>query len=265
MDYKCFSDAVAFDITFETNKFKMSFAPILFTNHHKQTIIFGCALLFNETIESFIWLFETFLTAMSGKHPSTIYTDQDAAIAAAIAFVFPNTRHRLCLWHIYLNSAKHLGHVIHASENKSEDKSKNKSEDKSENKFRADFKRCICEDKTETYFIEKWAELLAKCNLENNSWMANIYAMRAKWAAVYRDSFTADMNSTQRSERMNNVFKKRLHMKLGLTELLVECEKVAVRLRSNELDADFKSRQKTPVSYFPNLSMLKTAAESYTR
>ena len=55
---------------------------------------------------------------MSGKHPSTIFTDQDAAIAAAIAFVFPNTRHRLCLWHIYLNAAKHLGHVIHASENK---------------------------------------------------------------------------------------------------------------------------------------------------
>ena len=64
---------------------------------------------------------------------------------------------------------------------------------------------------------------------------------------------------------MDNIFKKRLHMKLGLSELLVECEKVAVRLRSNELDADFKSRQKTPVSYFPNLSMLKTAAESYTR
>ena len=78
--------------------------------------------------------------------------------------------------------------------------------------------------------------------------MANLYAMRAKWAAVYRDSFTADMNSTQRSERMNNIFKKRLHMKLGLSELLVECEKVAVRLRSNELDADFKSRKKTPVS-----------------
>nr|XP_034599340.1 protein FAR1-RELATED SEQUENCE 5-like [Setaria viridis]XP_034599341.1 protein FAR1-RELATED SEQUENCE 5-like [Setaria viridis] len=72
MDYACFGDAMSFDTTFQTNKFEMPFAPFLGTNHHKQTIIFGAALLFDETIPSFVWLFETFLTAMSGKHPSTI-------------------------------------------------------------------------------------------------------------------------------------------------------------------------------------------------
>ena len=124
------------------------------------------------------------------------------------------------------------------------------SEDNSENKFLSDFKRCIYEDRSEAYFIEKWNELLAKYNLENNSWMTNLYALRAKWAAVYRDSFTADMNSTQRSEGMNNVFKKRFRRKLGFSELLVECEKVAASLRSNELDADFKSRRKTLLATF---------------
>jgi hypothetical protein len=54
-------------------------------------------LLFNETTELFVWLFETFLTAMSGKHPSTIFTDQDVAMAGAIAYVFPNTSYRLCI------------------------------------------------------------------------------------------------------------------------------------------------------------------------
>jgi hypothetical protein len=96
-----------------TNKFEMTFAPLLETNHHKQIIIFGAALLFNETIPSFIWLFETFVIAMEGNHPSTIFTDPDAAMAGAIAYVFPNTSHRLCLWHIYLNASKHLSHVIH--------------------------------------------------------------------------------------------------------------------------------------------------------
>jgi len=52
MDYACFGDAVSFDTTFQTNKFEMTFATILGTNHHKQTIIFGAALIFNETIES---------------------------------------------------------------------------------------------------------------------------------------------------------------------------------------------------------------------
>jgi zinc finger SWIM domain-containing protein 3 len=86
--------------------------------------------------------------------------------------------------------------------------------------------------------------LLAKYNLENNSWIANLYALRAKWVVVYRDSFTSYMNSSQRSEGMNNVFKKRFRRKLNLSELLVECEKVAVSLRENELDADFKSCRK---------------------
>jgi hypothetical protein len=65
LDYACFGDAVSFDTTFQTNKFEMPFALLLGANHHKQTVIFGCALLFNEIIESFVWLFETFLTTMS--------------------------------------------------------------------------------------------------------------------------------------------------------------------------------------------------------
>jgi hypothetical protein len=36
-------------------------------------------------------------------------------------------------------------------------------------------------------------------------------------------------------------------------------------LRGNELDKDFNSRRKNPVASIPNLPMLKTASESYTR
>ena len=82
--------------------------------------------------------------------------------------------------------------------------------------------------------------------------------------AVYRDSFTADMISTQRSEGMNNVLKKRFCRKLGLSELLVECEKITSSLRKNELDKDFESRRKSPVTYITSCLPLMTAAESYT-
>ncbi|KAJ1278028.1 hypothetical protein BS78_04G048800 [Paspalum vaginatum] len=239
----------SFDTTFQTNKFEMPFAPLLGTNHHKQTIIFGAALLFNETIQSFVCLIQTFLTAMSGKHLSTIFTDQDAAVAGAVAYVFPNTSHRLCIWHVYLNVVKHLGHVIH----------------KFPEEFLPEFKRCVYEDRSEEYFVKKWNELCAKYGIEDNLWMQNLYNLRQKWAAVYRDSFTANMISTQRSEGINNVFKNRFRRKLGLSELLVECDKVLASLRENELDEDFKSRIKNPTTYAQNLPLLKTAAESYTR
>ena len=71
-------------------------------------VMFGCGFLLNERIESFMWLFSTFLRSMEGSYPQTIMTDQSAAMAAAIAQVFPNSRHRLCIWHIGENSKKNI-------------------------------------------------------------------------------------------------------------------------------------------------------------
>jgi hypothetical protein len=227
----------------------MLFAPILGTNHQKQTIIFRVALLFDESIPFFIWLFQTFLEAMSGKHPSTIFTDQDEAIAGVIAYVFPNTRHCLCLWHIYLNASKHLGCII---------------QDHPE-KFIPVFKSCVYEDRSEFQFDKKWHELWQDYNLGENGWMKILYSLRKKRVIVFCDSFTFDMTSTQRSEGMNNVYEKRFWQKFSIFELLVECDKVFASLRANELDEDFHSRQKVRVPYIPILPMLKTASESYIR
>jgi zinc finger SWIM domain-containing protein 3 len=99
---------------------------------------------------------------MSGKHPSTIFTNQDAAMAGAIAYVFLNTRHRLCLWHIYLNAAKHLGHIIQ----------------KQPEKFLPPFKSCVYEDRSEFHFNKKWHDLLQDYNLGENVWMKNLYSLR---------------------------------------------------------------------------------------
>ena len=112
MDYSVFGEALSFDTKFSTNKFQMPFAPFIGVNHHKQTILFGAALLSNESADTFEWVFRTFLQAMSGKQPETIFTDQCAAIINAIGRVFPRTRHRLCLWHLYQNAAKHLSQTM---------------------------------------------------------------------------------------------------------------------------------------------------------
>ena len=44
-------------------------------NHHQEIVTFGAALLYDETADSFIWLFQTFLQAMSGKAPKRIFID----------------------------------------------------------------------------------------------------------------------------------------------------------------------------------------------
>ena len=78
----------------------MPFVPFIGVNHHHQFVMFGCALLVNETTESYVWLLKTWLNAMLGNHPSTIITSNGKAMAKAIADVMPNATHRLCMWHL---------------------------------------------------------------------------------------------------------------------------------------------------------------------
>ena len=52
--YQNFGDVVTFDTTYKTNKYNMPFAPFTGLNHHYQSILFGCALLQDETENSFV-------------------------------------------------------------------------------------------------------------------------------------------------------------------------------------------------------------------
>ncbi|CAN6696380.1 unnamed protein product [Malus baccata var. baccata] len=65
----------------------------------------------NESTESFVWLFKTFLESMGNKQPKTIFTDEDQAMANAIEQVFTGTRHRLCTWHIAHNATKNISNL----------------------------------------------------------------------------------------------------------------------------------------------------------
>ncbi|KAL7590918.1 hypothetical protein Lser_V15G33514 [Lactuca serriola] len=69
-------------------------------DHHKKSVTVGAGLLGRETIESYEWLLKAFLRAHEGKAPKIVLTDQDAAIKQAVESVLPNSRHRLCMWHI---------------------------------------------------------------------------------------------------------------------------------------------------------------------
>ncbi|KAF1886772.1 hypothetical protein Lal_00046009 [Lupinus albus] len=91
-----------------------------------KSILFGCALLQDESDRSFIWLFQKWLEAMDGKKTVSIITDQDIAIRGAIAKVFPKSRHRLCLWHIMQKFLTRLAHIYHKK-----------------SMFKRDLKRCI--------------------------------------------------------------------------------------------------------------------------
>ena len=90
-NYSVFGDVVLVDATYTTNQYNMKFVPFTGVNHHLQSVFLGAAFLANEKIESYEWLFKTFLNAMGGVAPHLIITDEDASMKAAIAQILPDT------------------------------------------------------------------------------------------------------------------------------------------------------------------------------
>jgi len=82
--YADYGECVNFDTTYMTNRYNLPFAPFVGITGHGQSCLFGCTILHDETVETFKWVFETFLEAMGGKHPKTIITDWDKAMKSVI-------------------------------------------------------------------------------------------------------------------------------------------------------------------------------------
>ncbi|GLT55391.1 hypothetical protein SLA2020_285180 [Shorea laevis] len=106
IDYAYFGDVMTFDTTFGINKELRPLGVFTDFNHHRGIVIFGAALLYDETTESFKWLFECFLDAHAGKKSKTIFTDQDAAMAKALHEVMLDSWHGLFTCHIMQNDIK---------------------------------------------------------------------------------------------------------------------------------------------------------------
>ncbi|XP_071939829.1 protein FAR-RED IMPAIRED RESPONSE 1-like [Coffea arabica] len=229
-DFAHFGDVVCFDTTYRKHKDGRPIALFVDVNHHKQTTVFGATLLYDETIGTFEWLFDIFAKVMMGKIPRTILTDQDRRMATALATQWPTTYYRLCIWHIYQNAATHLADVFKDFQN-----------------FAADFSHCIYGYENENDFFEGWSEMLKMYGLEDNKWLKKMFDIKEKWILVYgRETFCADITTTQRSESMNSVIKKLLDDH-----------------RYDESVVDFRGNQSTLAMTFP-CKILQHAASIYT-
>ena len=109
-DYEDFGDVLVFDNTYKMNRYSMPFIPLVGLNNHRKTTVFGCAIVSDETEETYVWLLQTFLRSMCQKMPKSVITDADAAMIKAIREVLPDVWHRICTWHIEKNMKIQLSH-----------------------------------------------------------------------------------------------------------------------------------------------------------
>ena len=223
--YEFFGDVITFDTTYLTNSYDMPFAPFVGVNHHGQSILLGAGLISNEDIETFAWLFNTWLGCMNGKAPNAIVTDQARAMRNAIERVFPKTtRHRYCLWHILKKLPEKFR--AHAQFNG----------------IKSALKTSVYDARTIEEFEENWKLLVETYKLEDNDWLNGLYSDRTFWVPAYmKDTFWAGMNTTQRSESMNSFFDGYVHSKTTLKEFVDQFDSALSKMVEKEAISDFNS------------------------
>lgn len=247
-NYAYFGDTVTFDTTYRSNRYRLPFAPFTGINHHGQPVLFGCAFLINESEASFIWLFKTWATAMSGRPPISITTDHDTVIRSAITQVFPETRHRFCKWHIFKKCQEKLSHVFLQYPN-----------------FEADFHKCVNLTDSIEEFESCWLSIVDKYDLRDHEWLQTIYSARRQWVPVYlRDTFFAEMSITQRSDSMNSYFDGYVNASTNLNQFFKLYEKALESRNEKEVKADYDTMNTSPLLRTPS-PMEKQASELYTR
>jgi len=90
--YENFHDVVILDTTSNTNRFRMMLCVIIIIDNHFKTRIVASAIIEDETLDTFRWIFMT-LFEETGINPGVIFTDSDPSLISAIKEVHPDTSH----------------------------------------------------------------------------------------------------------------------------------------------------------------------------
>lgn len=246
IDYDCFGDVVLFDTSFRTHRYNLICAPFVGVNHHGNNVMFGCAILLDDTEATFTWLFETFLESVGNRQPKTIFTNQCRAMADAIAKVFPKTSHRLCFWHVIKDARQRLLSLRENSE------------------FNRLFSKCLNGCHTEEEFQTTWDALVKTFDLADNEGLKKLYDLRAKWCPTFSlDTFSANLWSVDwtKSLYIDNYMSCK---PTNLEDFLHQYEKTARRMRLAELEDDLRCNQSLPARASRSSGILIQAADIYT-
>jgi hypothetical protein len=227
--YTQYGDCVSFDTTCMTNKYNLPFAPFVRVTRHGHTCLFSCAFIFDETIETFKWVFKAFLESMRGKHPVTIITDQDATMKAATEEMFSDTKHRNCLFHIKKKCCNKNLKCFASNEGLPEE-----------------FEDIIGNNLTIEEFESLWRKIISDYKLETHKYFNKMSEMRERFILVYfKIDFFPFLQSTGKSEGTNARFKDNVGPTYNITSFLKEYESILEAINIAEATEDNANMQKT--------------------
>lgn len=206
----------------------------------------GAALLYDESMASFEWLFGAFLRCMNNKAPQTIFTDQCTSFPGAIKAALPSTYHALCTWHLLQTASRNLGPLL----------------------AEVDIETLMFAVYSEDEFNTAWALMKERCFPGDRplpNWLEKAYGIREQWSSAWvRQHFTAGMKSSQLSESTNAVLRSYLQPDNNILQFLGHFGRVVASRRAAEMEQDFHALDKQPDLCCPFSPVLQCAAKHYT-
>ncbi|KAI4367324.1 hypothetical protein MLD38_023075 [Melastoma candidum] len=247
-NYACFADTVVFDTTYKGSGYRVPFASFSGLNHHGQPVLFGSAVILDESESSLVWLLQTWLDAMSGRVPVSITTAPDGLIQTAVARVFPSTRHRFSKSVIFRETQDKLADIcqLHPA-------------------LEDEFRSCVDECATADEFESCWASLLDRYYVADNEWLKTVYNAREQWVPLYlRNTFFGDLGLNAITEGLNAFFEGYVDESTSFPALVKQYEMAVASWHEMELKADYETKNSTPVLKTPS-PMERQAAGLFTR
>ncbi|KAG8379798.1 hypothetical protein BUALT_Bualt07G0126800 [Buddleja alternifolia] len=225
--YGNFSDVVLVDTTCLTNKHETPLLSFSGLNHHGKSMLFGCGLLVDETMETYIWLMRAWLTCMSGRPPQTIITDQCTALWGAISEVFPRAHHRLCLPLVMKTLHEKLGEIGESEI------------------FQTVLNRTVYNSMKIEEFEKGWEEMTQHFGIGGHEWLKSLYEDRERWVPVYaKDS---GVFTSQPGEFLNPFFYGYLQNETTVSEFFSIYDILQQKNIQSEGIDDSESREFSPV------------------
>ncbi|XP_014523111.1 protein FAR-RED IMPAIRED RESPONSE 1-like [Vigna radiata var. radiata] len=146
----------------------------------------------------------------------------------AIELVFPNTRHRWCLWHIMKKIPEKLqGYADYKD-------------------IKRELKQVLYNSNSVHSFVYGWEKMITIFSLQTNEWLYSLYEEQSRWVPCYlRNTFWGGMSTTQRSESMNAFFDGYINSQTTLQEFVKQYDNALQHKIEKETQADFTSLNTT--------------------
>ncbi|KAK2380670.1 protein FAR1-RELATED SEQUENCE [Trifolium repens] len=250
LDYALFGDVISFDTTYRTNNQYRPLAAFMGFDNHRKSVLFGAALLYDETAATFDWLFTTFLRCMANKKPKTIYTDQATALLKSVPNIFEGVFHGLCSWHMAENAKKNLGSRANSA-------------------FFYELNILISSVDNEADFDYNWDQMMKNCfdgrPTSDFSWLVQTHKNRMHWSSAWvKSHFTAGLKTTQLSESFNAFLRGFLQPDHSLVRFFSHFNMMVQRMRDNHAEFDFKAANTRTKNNYPNSQLMRSVVNKYT-